>query len=77
MPRFGLITAQECYRRALDARRMAVATGDPDEKADFLAVEQGWLALARRYELDARLKANAKVERDRESAESSTPLPVF
>jgi hypothetical protein len=60
MPRFGLITAQECYRRALDARRMAVATGDPDEKADFLAVEQGWLALARRYELEREAEGERK-----------------
>jgi hypothetical protein len=47
-------TAKECYRNAMDARRMAVASRNADEKIDFFEVEQGWLALARRCELEQR-----------------------
>jgi hypothetical protein len=40
-------TAQECYRRAMEARRMALTAVNPNEKKDLLEVEQGWLSLAR------------------------------
>jgi hypothetical protein len=36
----------ECYRRAIEARRMADAAADPSERADFLAIQQRWLSLA-------------------------------
>ena len=41
----------ECYRRAAQAKRLAQATNDTEEKRDLLAVEQKWLALARSQEL--------------------------
>jgi hypothetical protein len=40
----------ECYRRAREARRMADAAS-PFERADFLAIEQRWLSLARSTQL--------------------------
>jgi hypothetical protein len=40
----------ECYRRAAEARRMADRATDRPAKADFLAIEQRWLSLARSYE---------------------------
>jgi len=39
--------AQECYRRASEARRMALTAADSAEKKDLLEVEQRWLSLAR------------------------------
>jgi hypothetical protein len=39
----------ECYRRAIEARRMADAAADPSERADFLAIQQRWLSLAHDY----------------------------
>ena len=41
----------ECYRRAQEARRMADAASSPFERADFLAIEQRWLSLARSPQL--------------------------
>jgi hypothetical protein len=41
----------ECYRRAREARRMADAASSPFERADFLAIEQRWLSLARNTQL--------------------------
>ena len=38
---------QEFYRRAAEARRMADRATDRSAKADFLAIEQRWLSLAR------------------------------
>jgi hypothetical protein len=38
--------AQECYRRAREARRMALTAADSAEKKDLLEVEQRWLSLA-------------------------------
>jgi hypothetical protein len=35
-----------CYERAAEARRRAEEAGDPDAKADFNAMELGWLRLA-------------------------------
>jgi hypothetical protein len=37
----------EFYLRAAEARRMAETATDPIERADFLAIEQRWLTLAR------------------------------
>ena len=37
----------ECYRRAAEARRMADGATNRPAKADFLAIEQRWLSLAR------------------------------
>ena len=37
----------ECYRLAAEARHMANAAMSPLERADFLAVEERWLSLAR------------------------------
>jgi hypothetical protein len=42
----------ECYRRAAEARRMADRATDRSAKADFLAIEQRWLSLARSYEAE-------------------------
>jgi len=42
----------ECYRRAAEARRMADRATNRPAKADFLAVEQRWLSLARSYEAE-------------------------
>ena len=39
--------AQECYRRAIEARRIAPTAVDSAEKKDLLEVEQRWLSLAR------------------------------
>jgi hypothetical protein len=43
----------EYYRRASEARRMAETTVDPIERADFLAIEQRWLSLARDHASDS------------------------
>jgi hypothetical protein len=40
---------QECYRRAVEARRMADVAATSAERADLLEVERGWLSLARSY----------------------------
>jgi hypothetical protein len=42
----------ECYRRAAEARRMAGAATNRPARADFLAIEQRWLSLARSYEAE-------------------------
>lgn len=42
----------ECYRRAAEARRMADGATNGPAKADFLAIEQRWLSLARSYEVE-------------------------
>jgi hypothetical protein len=44
------IAVLECYRLAAQAKRLAEAATDPEEKRDLLAVEQKWLALARSQE---------------------------
>jgi hypothetical protein len=56
----GVIMAEESkdaiaeyHRRAEEARRMAETAVDPIEKADFLAIEQRWLSLARDQVSDA------------------------
>jgi hypothetical protein len=50
--RFRALAVRECYRRAAEAKRLAVATIDPEEKRDLLAVRQRWLSLARSEELE-------------------------
>jgi hypothetical protein len=42
----------EYYRRASEARRMAETAADPIERADFFAIEQRWLSLARDHASD-------------------------
>jgi len=42
----------ESYRRAAEARRMADRATNRPEKADFLAIEQRWLSMARSYEAE-------------------------
>jgi hypothetical protein len=42
----------ECYRRAAEARRMADGATNQPAKADFLAIEQRWLSLARSHEAE-------------------------
>ena len=42
----------ECYRRAAEARHMADRATNRPAKADFLAIEQRWLSLARSYEAE-------------------------
>ena len=42
----------EFYHRAAEARRMADRATDRPAKADFLAIEQRWLSLARSYEAE-------------------------
>jgi hypothetical protein len=42
----------ECYRRAAEARRIADRATNRPAKADFLAIEQRWLSLARSYEAE-------------------------
>jgi len=42
----------ECYRRAAEAGRMADRATNRHVKADFLAIEQRWLSLARRYKAE-------------------------
>jgi hypothetical protein len=47
----GSAPVLECYRRAEEARRMADAATSPFERADFLAIVQRWLSLARSPQL--------------------------
>jgi len=42
---------RHCYQRALACRRRAFNTGDRLLKADYLAMEDDWLRLARSHEL--------------------------
>ena len=53
----------ECYRRAAEARRMADRATDRPAKADFLAIEQRWLSLARSYEVETLRAAPRKPPR--------------
>ena len=39
---------------------MAVTAGHPNEKTDFFDVEQAWLALARRSELECEAEGERK-----------------
>jgi hypothetical protein len=45
----------ECYRRADECRELAGTTTRQSTKADYLGMEQRWLALARSYEFAERL----------------------
>lgn len=47
---------RHCRARALDAHQNAAATGDPTLKANYEAMEQGWLQLAENYALSERLQ---------------------
>lgn len=44
-----------CHERAAEAKRQAEATADAALKADYLAMEERWLSIARRYERTDRL----------------------
>jgi hypothetical protein len=44
-------TILECYRSAAEARRMADGATNRPAKADFLAIEQRWLSLARNFDV--------------------------
>jgi hypothetical protein len=46
---------RECFRHAEACAQKAGAQTDPKIKADFLALEQRWLYLARSYEFTERL----------------------
>ena len=50
-----LSVVQECYSRAAEARRLADTAATPAERADLLAIEQRWLALARNQKSIMRL----------------------
>jgi hypothetical protein len=50
--RSGAILSLECCRRAAEARRMADGATNGPAKADFLAIEQRWLSLARSDEVE-------------------------
>ncbi len=45
-----------CLKRASDAERRAAEVGDPDLKADYLALAAQWLHLARSYEFSESLE---------------------
>jgi hypothetical protein len=49
----------ECYRRAAEARQIAIAAADPDTKADFFEVERRWRVLARNFQLEASTERTA------------------
>ena len=53
--RTKLSVVQECYSRAAEARRLADTAATPAERADLLAIEQRWLALARNQKSMMRL----------------------
>ena len=56
-----------CYGRAAAAKRKAEGARDQASRADFLKMENGWLALARSYEASDRLTdfiGDAKVRKD-------------
>jgi PAS domain-containing protein len=46
---------QLCYERAAEAKERAEETSDLEAKADFLAMEQRWLLLARSYQFSESL----------------------
>jgi hypothetical protein len=56
------ITLTECYERAVEARRIANSTTDPDTKADFFEVERRWLVLAHDLKLHANTTKNFAAE---------------
>jgi hypothetical protein len=45
----------ECYQRALECRRWADESSDPDSKQDFRDMERRWIQLAHNYEFAERL----------------------
>ncbi len=45
---------RECYEHAHECAHQAKTIRDEDLRADFLHLEQGWLKLARSYELRQR-----------------------
>lgn len=47
---------RDCHARAVESRRRAAETSDPVLKADFEAMETGWLRLAESYAVSERLQ---------------------
>jgi hypothetical protein len=47
---------RECYKQAEDCERQAMVQTDPTLRKSFFAAAQGWLKLARSYELAERLQ---------------------
>ena len=43
-----MLGSEECLRRAAEWERLAKAAKDPDRRAEFLKVAEGWRDLARR-----------------------------
>lgn len=64
---------QACYRRARDAKNKADRTDDPARKAEFLDMEEQWLALAQSYEVSEGLSRFA--DRPRELDEEARERP--
>jgi hypothetical protein len=46
---------RDCHHQAEECRRLAATASTEDAKADFLAMEDRWLSLARSYEFAERL----------------------
>ena len=47
---------RHCHARAIEARRRAAETAGPVLRAEFEAMEQGWVRLAESYMLSERLQ---------------------
>ncbi|HZD92336.1 MAG TPA: PAS domain S-box protein, partial [Pseudolabrys sp.] len=62
-----------CRSRAYDAHAKAEAANDPAMKADFFAMEERWLALARSYEFSESLDAFTTTHVDWRDQSASSP----
>jgi hypothetical protein len=62
----------ECYRRAVEARRIAEATNCPFQRADFFDIEERWLTLARMAAADNLIGHTISEKIPRPSEESPT-----
>ncbi len=66
---------RHCHDRAVEARRRAAEAADPASRADFEAMEQGWLRLAESYMLSERLQQYL-LEQDTKIARRGAWQPV-
>ena len=66
---------KKCHERAVQARRRAAATSDPEWKDDFLMSEQGWLRLAESYALSEQLE-HCLLEQDAKNARRGQWQPI-